>query len=510
MFGPMFLELPAFLKEDDLQCLERSLQEGGLEDLVYKHAKVYSRDNGARVDLEQRVGKVHTGHAEGVFEAARHLLLPNLQAAKPEGIWTLLANHYDVLYYGEGDFFRKHVDFTPAVTRHTEPYVMLLCLRGGCVGGRTRLWISEEESLLSEMTVVRGSALVFHGNLAHEGNLIERGEKVVARFDFLFARGLIQELPFFEAQERFSALSGTKMDSLSAEDTSLLERYASGHQTFDCGLTHLQALLDFVGCPEASALSPRAFQHFIEEGFVIEEGRSSRKALQEAGMRRGLCCLLIVVKIAHEKMEYELADYSFPPGIAACFQDGSPAFFSGLERCRNELGLQQPGIIEKLSDAARQSAAKTIFTSHDPNQMEKDFVIWTASIEMQRESSDIERDLNSRMTLVVSARSALSEIREDDNYTDWIIATGPLASRIIEEARNHPRLSMRRFIGEDSDEDFDKDAYFSTSSKTPEYCSCDGGDTYSFSRLYSTVAFNEAWCLVRGLWSSSTSGQCVC
>jgi hypothetical protein len=333
------------------------------------------------------------------------------------------------------------------------------------------------------------------GNLAHEGNLIERGEKNRGAL-----RRLIQELPFFAAQERFSALSGTKTDScslgLSAEDTSLLERYASGHQTFDCDLSHLQALLDYVGCPEASALSPRAFQHLIEEGFVIEEGPSSRKALQEAGLRRGLCCILIVVKSAREKMEYELADYLMPPGVAACFQDGSPAFFSGLERCRNELGLQHSGVVEELSGTARQSAAKTIFTSHDPKQMERDFVIWTASIEMQRVSSDIERDLSSRMPPVERSCSALSEFCEDEIYTDWISATGPLASRIMEDARKHPRLSMRRFIGEDSDEDFDKDAYFSASSKTiPEYCSC---DTHSFSRLYSTVAYNEAWCLVRG------------
>ena len=355
------------------------------------------------------------------------------------------------------------------------------------------------------------------GNLAHEGNLIERGEKIAARFDFLFARSRIQKLPFFEAQERFSALNGTKTDScslgLSAEDTSLLERYVSGHQTFDCDLSHLQALLDYVGCPEASALSPQAFQHLIEEGFVIEEGRSSRKALQEAGLRRGLCCILIVVKSAREKMEYDLADYLMPPGVAACFQDGSPAFFSGLERCRNELGLQQSDIIETLSGAARRSASKTIFTSHDPNQMERDFVIWTASIEMQRDSSDIERDLSSRMPPVKRSCSALSQICEDEIYTDWISATRPLASRILEEARKHPRLFMRHSFGEeDSDEDSDEDAYFSSSSMTvKEYCNCGEDDiNYSYSRMYSTIAFNEAWCLVRGLWSSSTSGQCVC
>lgn len=316
--------------------------------------------------------------------------------------------------------------------------------------------------------------------------------------------GRVQELPFFEAQERFSTLSGTKRDSLSlslsAEDTSLLERYASGHQTFDCDLSHLQALLDFVGCSEASALSPRAFQHLIEEGFVIEEGPSSRKALQEAGLRRGLCCLLIVVKSAREKMEYELADYSMPPGVAACFQDGSPAFFSGLDRCRKKLGLQESGAVEELPWTLRQKAAKTIFASHEPEQMERDFVVWTASVEMQRESSDIERNLSSRMSIVERSRSALSEAADDEAYADWISSTGPLASRILEEARKHPRLFMRLSFGEeDSDEDSEEDAYFSSTSVTvKEYCNCDeDGVNYSYSRMYSSVAYNEAWCLVR-------------
>jgi len=459
------------------------------DDVAYKEARVYSSAEGEHVNLHRRSSEVHTGHDEKVFEVIRRLVLPLLCEARP-GSWTLLANHYDLVRYGKGGFFSKHVDFTPVVTPYSTHFVVLLCLRGECTGGTTRVWLSDGSVVSSSATTTRGDFLVFRGDLAHAGEGVACGHKVIVRFDVLFSPSKVYDLPFFDLQRRFVSLGGQAGDGLSSEEMSLLELYVSGNRVPDRDIAQLHAVLHYMGCPEASALEASSFARFVRDGFVIGTADDVKTAIWEAGARRGMCGLLMVVGSRHETMEYEESGVWKVTGSAIFFRDGTPAFLSGFERCRKKIGFHAQAAVQKFSKSCRRRLGTEIFgagTSH-PRSMERDAVIWVASTEMQREPEDILLGLGDRLEDVAADEGAVvMNEAADADYEVWAWAVQDMLSTIVTAAVSDPRLSSQDHWP----------AFTSTSiDSVRESCNCDGEDV-TYSQMYSTVVYNEAWCLVR-------------
>jgi 2OG-Fe(II) oxygenase superfamily len=433
------------LTDEDLRRMENAFSDRAFEDVSYKGARVYSQTRGEHVDPDRRSAEVHTGRAEGVFAAVRATLLPLLREVKP-GSWTVLSNHYDLLRYGEGDFFRKHVDFTPTLTAYSTHFVVLLCLRGRCAGGETRVWLSEEESVLSTATVTKGDFLVFRGDLPHEGEPVLGGQKVVARFDLLFSPSLSSDLPFFRARQRFVSMGGMASDDVSAglssEETELLERYASGKIISSQNTQELRTLLDYVGCPEARALGADSFDRFARDGFVVETDSNARNAFWEAGLRKGMCALLVVMGSRYQEMEGESHGHRSVTGVAACFRDGTPAFLSGFQRCRRRLGCGGTETLLELPLSARGKARAEIFGPgiFEPRSMARDMVLWVAATEMQRDPEDIACCLGPCMqdgdddSEAGNKASVPLDAAAEDDYAVWMEAVRPLLSRILQAA----------------------------------------------------------------------------
>jgi len=487
--GSQIFEVRGRLAEEAVRCLEMEL-----EGVLYQEARVYSHVEGECVDLKRRSSSVHTGHDEKVFEIARGLLLPLLREAQ-QGSWTLLANHYDVVRYAKGDFFRKHVDFTPVVTAYSTHFVLLLCLHGDCTGGETRVWLSDGAVVSSSATTSRGDFLVFRGDLAHEGDPVLGGQKVVVRFDALFSPSLVQALPFFEMQRRFVSLGGLAGDGLSSEHMSLLDLYVHGGRIPDDEIAELHALLRYVGCPEASVLEAESFERFIREGFVVATAPTEKTGLWEAGLRKGMCSLLMVVGSRCEIMEWEESHRWNVTGAAVFFRDGTPALFSGFERCLKKVGFLVPDAVQKMPVSSRSRLRREIFNPRwmDPRSMERDAVIWVASTELQREHEDVLLDLGTRMEAVARdpGFSLMDDAKEED-YDAWSETVQPMISTVVAAAKSNPLLSSRDHWPFPEGDAFAS----STTESVLEYCNCDGDDS-NYSLMYSTVVYNEAWCLIR-------------
>jgi len=488
--GSQVFEVCGHLSDDALRCLEKEL-----EDVVYQEAKVYSQVGGEHVDVQRRSSEVHTGHDEKVFEVARKQLLPLLKEAQ-QGSWTLLANHYDIVRYVGGDFFRKHIDFTPVDTPHSTHFVLLLCLQGDCMGGETRVWLSDGSVVVSSATTHRGDFLVFRGDLEHQGDPVIGGRKVVARFDVLFSSNLVDKLPFFAAQRRFVSLGGLAGDDLSSEYMAMLDLYFNGRHVPDDEIMELHALLKYVGCSEASALGPESFERFVRDGFVVGTAAAERTGLWEAGLRKGMCSLLTVVGSRCERMEYEDAENWKITGVAIFFQDGTPASFSGFERCRKNVGFVAPDAVQKLPLSSRSRLRGEIFKTGNmhPRSMERDAVIWVASMEMERDADAVVPDLGPRMEIDAEdpVFPSTGDAHGQDYYDGWVQTAQPMLSTVVAAAKSHPLLSSRGHWPFP-----EEDAFTTLKTETvSEYCNCDGEDA-SYSLMYSTVVYNEAWCLLR-------------
>ena len=465
MAGPAYEELRGVAGPEELTRLHEALfgDGDGLEEPA--KAKIYVASKGEHVDEAKRRSLALTGRRECVFDAVEDILLPRLSEEPRGARWRLLRGHYDVLRYEAGDFFLRHRDFSPTSAACVQQYSGLICLEGGCDGGRTALW-TDGRVVESDASCVAGDALLFRTDVEHEGRVVLRGRKVVLRVDLLRARAP-PPLPYFEARERFSLTSGAASPGRSPADEALAAAYAAGARAFPSATTEeLVEVLDFCGCMEVSLDDRPEVPRLLFEGFAVVagDGREADVArLWSASWRPNCCCLLLLFAYHQNRTSFRAAPWH-PLGVLGFYADGTPALHEGFDGARRAL--------EGLGDA--EVAARIFGRAEAPADMAQALSLWACEADLALPKARS----GPSPTLSDSPRRLASE----SERRAWKMCCEELLPRALAVTREKlplgaPEAEARQDV-----------------SSEEEYCN--DGDSVR-TRYYRTTALHPAWCLLR-------------
>jgi len=470
MAGPPYVELRRVASREELDGLLEVLfaqseadDDGDAPGRPPAKAKIYTASKGEHVDEAKRRSLAMTGRQDGVFDAVEALLLPRLGGSGAR--WRLLRGHYDVLSYDAGDFFLRHRDFAPTSAAGVQQYSALLCLQGGCEGGRTALW-TDGRVVESDASCVAGDALLFRADVEHEGQVVLRGRKVVLRVDLLRAESH-PALPYFEARDRFRLASGgaTPEHSLASEE--LATAYAAGSRSFpSASVEDLVRILDFYGCLEVTLDDRPEVERLLFEGFAVaagEEPTADVARLWSAAWRPNCCCLLLLFAYHQSRESFRAAPWQ-PVGVLAFHADGTPALHEGFDGARRALA--------GLDDA--EVAARVFGQEEAPGGMARALSLWACETELA-----LPKD-RSRQAATLS--NAPRRLASEEERRVWKLCCEELLPRAVIAARakvplGAPEAEARQDV-----------------SSEEEYCN--DGDSVR-TRYYRTTALHPAWCLLR-------------
>lgn len=97
----------------------------------------------------------------------------------------IVQDKIDIIKYEDGDFFDPHQDFVKFYSNDLKCATLLICLKGDCHGGETRLFLNKENTLDIRETKTPGGCLMLRNELWHAGRKVVNGEKIILKVNLL-------------------------------------------------------------------------------------------------------------------------------------------------------------------------------------------------------------------------------------------------------------------------------------------------------------------------------------
>jgi len=275
-----------------------------------KASAVHSR-SGDVVDPQRRLSFGRSGRSEGVFDFIDASVLKEISERVGGGAtWAVYRGHYDLVYYAPGGFFAKHVDHVNAYGPGICCWHTLVCLDAeGCEGGQTLVHSSVAHA--SSVTTTPGMCLLIRNGIPHEGCKVERGRKVLLKFEvFQFApkkrreeasvvqeemisclcadgvfhmeRRLLLRQPFFERLMAFEGIrEDMKLGGLSTSECKALRLFLLGDDAIcqdSQDLVNAHEVLRYISAPEA-ALTISEFACLCARDVIVTGDRCTARRL---------------------------------------------------------------------------------------------------------------------------------------------------------------------------------------------------------------------------------------
>jgi len=271
-----------------------------------KPSSVHTR-TGDVVNTERRVSYTRPGRSQIVFDLLEDELLHEL-SADMKGALAVYRGHYDFVYYSPGGFFAKHVDHVNAYGPGLCCWHVLVCLDAeACEGGQTLVY--SEAAHASSASVTPGGVLAIRSGVPHAGSLVEKGRKVLLKFDLFqfqddslsrknqpdemvacechdgvchMERGPLLRQPFFE---RMMAFEGPRevlrLGGFSVSECQALRRFLAGDDSLardaaDVAKAH--EVLGYILAPEAS-MTFSEFRNVCTDEYVLTKDRRAARRL---------------------------------------------------------------------------------------------------------------------------------------------------------------------------------------------------------------------------------------
>jgi hypothetical protein len=176
-----------FFPEDVLLDIEKKTRIV-IDDYGWQSAQVFNRKKGRHVrntDVRR-----HSKHVIDDKDTCRQVTQPINEALSrrfPDDSFWLRDSHIDILYYKEGDFFRRHEDFIKYYFPDVRLYVLLIGLQTCHDGGETVLYTTAEGTPHFG-SVRRNRACFFPAHIPHESRVVKKGEKLCLKVDVFFVQ----------------------------------------------------------------------------------------------------------------------------------------------------------------------------------------------------------------------------------------------------------------------------------------------------------------------------------
>ena len=174
--------LPKSLKTELTSYLSKNFgRSRGLKNLPYSAAKVYTKSEAKESLKSIRKCLKFTSDDPWVFSFIEKNILSKIEI--PGIRLQLIRDHWDVLYYKNGDYFERHQDFNKYSSDNIRTYSCLYSFTTVKRGGRTFLWLDKNKVVGLSGSNTENALSIFQNNLFHSGEKVLNGEKIVLKFD---------------------------------------------------------------------------------------------------------------------------------------------------------------------------------------------------------------------------------------------------------------------------------------------------------------------------------------
>ena len=179
--APAYLYQPEFLSATQLATFKKILD---IEEDKFIPSHVYHRT------LEKNIINKHLRSSEKIeykddhiFDWVDNNIIAPINKSS-EFTYVLVRDDVEVVKYMPGDFFKKHQDFVNFDSNEFKNYTLLICLQNCEKGGETTLHV-EPPITIDGTGRSPGALLLFRKELVHEGNVIEKGVKMIFKCNVL-------------------------------------------------------------------------------------------------------------------------------------------------------------------------------------------------------------------------------------------------------------------------------------------------------------------------------------
>jgi len=147
--------------------------------IPFELSKIYRSDIGEKlVNLDTRLSEFRLFTEKYLFDLCEQLVNEISEQDKNMS-YMLVKNDITHIRYNKGGYFKSHEDYLSLTTNIIEEHTLIMCLKGGCIGGETVLHFNDHFSYPSKATITANNILIFRKDLQHEGALIQDGTKEI-------------------------------------------------------------------------------------------------------------------------------------------------------------------------------------------------------------------------------------------------------------------------------------------------------------------------------------------
>ena len=97
--------------------------------------------------------------------------------------FIIFENNITHIRYNPGGYFKSHEDYLSLHSNIVEEYTMIVCIKGGCLGGETILQFNNFFKYPSVQTKTTGGCLLFRKDIPHEGAVVTSGQKEIITYN---------------------------------------------------------------------------------------------------------------------------------------------------------------------------------------------------------------------------------------------------------------------------------------------------------------------------------------
>lgn len=175
--SPVFVYEEKFLSQIELTSLKKLLD---VEEDRFIESQVYNRTKEINIiNKHLRSSEKIEYKDDQIFDWVDDIIINKINKINTDFTYVLLRDDVEVVKYTPGDFFKKHQDFVNFDSNEFKSYTFLICLQDCEKGGETSLYVNDKPVVIKGTGKNPGAMLMFKKETVHEGNIIEKGIKMI-------------------------------------------------------------------------------------------------------------------------------------------------------------------------------------------------------------------------------------------------------------------------------------------------------------------------------------------
>ena len=159
------------------------------DNATWAKAKIQGEEGAQKLDLSVRRGERTFIRDEQLIADIYKAIQKDVPQSLVDGQLVGPNSQMTLLWYSAGDYFKMHYDGDYMNEKGQEALItvqMYIDASDDLIGGGTTFFHDDAETIYKAVPCRVGDAVIFHHDWLHQGDLVQRGEKMALRLDIMY------------------------------------------------------------------------------------------------------------------------------------------------------------------------------------------------------------------------------------------------------------------------------------------------------------------------------------